>query len=104
MEREEVLTGGNVADRVVRVGATVRKPALPQTPGVEAVLGHLTATQFDGAPRTYGRDDQGRNVLEYVEGELAHAQPPSTPEKLRRVGRLIRELHDTWVAALVAES
>ncbi|MFD3404873.1 phosphotransferase enzyme family protein [Kribbella sp. NPDC058693] len=95
MEREEVLTGGNVADRVVRIGATVRKPALPQTPGVEAVLEHLAERQFDGAPRTYGRDDQDRHVLEYVPGELAHAQPPSTLDELRRIGRLIRELHDT---------
>ncbi|MER7246348.1 phosphotransferase [Kribbella sp. NPDC000426] len=94
MEREEVLTGGNVADRVVRVGATVRKPALPQTAGVEAVLEFLAERQFDGAPRTYGRDDRGRHVLEYVHGELAHAMPPSTLDELHRVGRLIRELHD----------
>ncbi|MEV4266414.1 phosphotransferase [Kribbella sp. NPDC049584] len=95
MEREEVLTGGNVAGRVVRIGATVRKPALPQTPGVEAVLEYLAEQHFDGAPRTYGRDAEGRHVLEHVRGELAHAMPPSTPDELRRVGRLIRELHDT---------
>ena len=93
-----MLTGGNVADRVVRVGATVRKPGLPQTPGVEAVLKHLATRQFDGAPRTYGRDDEGRHVLEYVEGELAHAMPPSTLDELRRVGGLIRELHDTMAS------
>jgi Ser/Thr protein kinase RdoA (MazF antagonist) len=95
VEREEVLTGGNVADRVVRVGATARKPALLQTSGVEAVLEHLAEQQFGGAPRTYGRDDHGRHVLEYVPGELAHAQPPSTLAELRRVGQVIRELHDT---------
>lgn len=94
VEFEEVLTGGNVADRVVRVGGTVRKPALLQTSGVEAVLEHLAEMQFDGAPRTYGRDGQGRHVVEYIPGELAHAQPPSTLDELLRVGRLIRELHD----------
>ncbi|MFI5691805.1 phosphotransferase [Kribbella sp. NPDC051586] len=95
MEAEEVLTGGNVAERVVRIGSTVRKPSLPQTAGVEAVLTHLAEKQFDGAPRTYGRDDQGRHVLEYVPGDLADTLPPLSLDELRQVGRLIRELHDT---------
>ncbi|WP_202805903.1 phosphotransferase [Actinopolymorpha alba] len=72
----------------------MRKPSLPQTAGVEAVLTHLAERQFDGAPRTLGRDDQDRHVLEYIPGALAHALPPFSPEELRRVGRLIRELHD----------
>jgi len=38
VEDEEVLTGGNVAAQVVRVGATVRKSVVAQTAGVEAVL------------------------------------------------------------------
>jgi Ser/Thr protein kinase RdoA (MazF antagonist) len=35
---EEVLYGGNVANAVVRIGATVRKPVTPATPAVEALL------------------------------------------------------------------
>ncbi|HEY3560332.1 MAG TPA: phosphotransferase [Kribbella sp.] len=92
MDVEEELTGGNVADRVVRIGSTVRKPALAHTAGVEAVLAHLTG--FEGAPQTLGRDDQGRHVLEYIPGELADTLPPLSVDELRRVGRLIRELHD----------
>ena len=94
MESEEVLTGGNVAARVVRIGSTVRKPSLAQTAGVEAVLNHLAECQFEGAPRTLGRDDEGRHVLEYIPGTLADARPPFSLDELRRVGRLIRELHD----------
>ncbi|MFF0338876.1 phosphotransferase enzyme family protein [Kribbella sp. NPDC004875] len=94
MEAEEVLTGGNVAAQVVRVGSTVRKPALPQTAAVEAVLTHLAESDFDGAPRTLGRDDQGRHVIEFVPGALAHTMLPFALDDLRRVGRLIRELHD----------
>jgi hypothetical protein len=91
---EEVLTGGNVSAQVVRVGSTVRKAAVTQTPGVEAVLAHLADTGFEGAPRTLGRDDQGRHILEYVPGALADTLPPFTLGELNRVGRLIRELHD----------
>jgi Ser/Thr protein kinase RdoA (MazF antagonist) len=92
---EQVLTGGNVADCVVRVGATVRKPATPATPAVEAFLRHLHAAGFAGAPRTLGRDERGRHALEYIPGQLADTMPPLDPAGLRRVGQLIRDLHDT---------
>ncbi|TDD46759.1 aminoglycoside phosphotransferase family protein [Kribbella antibiotica] len=92
MEAEEILTGGNVAAEVVRVGATVRKPALPQTAGVEALLEHLAGSEF--APRTLGRDERGRHVLEYIPGAIAETLTPFSLEDLHRVGRLIRELHD----------
>ncbi len=88
---EEVLTGGNVAGRVVRIGSTVRKPAHPATDAVDALLRHLNSVGFDGAPRTFGRDDEGRHVLEYVPGVLADVRPV---DDLARVGRLVRQFHD----------
>nr|WP_245928976.1 phosphotransferase [Murinocardiopsis flavida] len=93
-EAEVPLAGGNVSDAVVRVGATVRKPATAATPAVEAFLDHLAAAGFTGAPRTRGRDAQGRHVLEYVPGPMADTLPPMTPGELHRVGALIRSLHD----------
>jgi GNAT superfamily N-acetyltransferase len=100
---EEVLTGGNVADEVVRVGSTVRKPSGPATPAVEALLEHLADVDFAGAPRTFGRDDRGRHVLEFVPGFLADTLPPMTMSELRRLGRLIRELHDALEGFQVPE-
>jgi Ser/Thr protein kinase RdoA (MazF antagonist) len=91
---EQVLAGGNVSAAVVRVGQTVRKPAGPQTPAVEAFLIHLNSAGFEGAPRTLGRDDCGRHVLEYLPGQLAANEPPLDVAGLHRVGRLIRDLHD----------
>jgi Ser/Thr protein kinase RdoA (MazF antagonist) len=92
---EHVLTGGNVADRVVRVGDTVRKPATDASPAVAALLRHLDG--FSGSPRMLGTDDAGRQVLEYIPGELADTRPPMSDAELRRVGRLIRDLHDAVV-------
>jgi Ser/Thr protein kinase RdoA (MazF antagonist) len=91
---EHPLTGGNVAGAVVRVGATVRKPAGAATPAVEALLDHLAGVGFAGAPRTLGRDESGRHVLEYVPGHLADTLPPMSGRQLRRTGRLIRDFHD----------
>jgi Ser/Thr protein kinase RdoA (MazF antagonist) len=91
---EHVLAGGNVADVVVRVGSTVRKPAGVATAAVEALLDHFAEVGFSGAPRSLGRDERGRHIVEYVPGEMANALPPLTAEELRRLGGLIHELHD----------
>jgi hypothetical protein len=93
---EQLLAGGNVAGAVVRVGDTVRKPATAATPAVEALLEHLAG--FDGAPRTLGRDAAGRHVLEYVAGETVHAGAPLRDDELRRLGALVRALHDACAA------
>ncbi len=94
MHEEEILTGGNVAAEVVRIGSTVRKPALPQTRGVEAVLKHLADKGFRGAPATLGLDSRNRHVVEYIPGALADTLPLMTLDELHRIGLLIRELHD----------
>lgn len=93
-DEEEELTGGNVAGRVVRIGSTVRKPAGPSADAVEALLIHLHDVGFTGAPRTFGRDEQGRQVLEYVPGALADTVSPMSPPDVARVGGLIRDCHD----------
>ena len=91
---EHALAGGNVADLVVRVGDTVRKPAGKQTPAVDAFLHYLNDAGFAGAPRSFGRDERDRHVLEYIPGELAYDMAPMGLDGLHRVGRLIREFHD----------
>jgi Ser/Thr protein kinase RdoA (MazF antagonist) len=87
---EHVLPGGNVSGAVVLVDGTVRKPVTAATPAVEALLAHLDG--FPGAPRHLGRDDRGRQVVEYVPGTLGDI--PRDRGELHRVGRLVRDLHD----------
>jgi len=89
---EERLAGGNVAAEVVRIGDTVRKPWTEATPFVHAFLGHLSG--FEAAPRVLGRDASGRQILEYVPGQLAESMPPMTIAELGRLGALVRSLHD----------
>jgi Ser/Thr protein kinase RdoA (MazF antagonist) len=61
---------------------------------VEALLEHLASVGFEGAPKPLGRDERGRQVLEFVPGTMADAMAPMTRSELRRVGRLIRDFHD----------
>ncbi|MEO3801760.1 phosphotransferase [Nonomuraea sp. B1E8] len=99
MADEEVLAGGGV-NHVVRVGATVRRPTGPWTPAVHALLGHLAARGFAGAPRSHGIDDQGREILDFVPGRTADYPLPGwarSDEALVAAGELLRRYHDATV-------
>lgn len=92
---EEMFHGG--VNQVVRSGATVRRPAGPWTPAVHALLGHLRAHGFTGAPRAHGFDGEGREVLDFVAGEVPGYPLPAhvrSDDTLAAVGRLLRGYHD----------
>jgi len=94
---EESLLGGDVTEGIVRVGNTVRRALNPQSAAVHAYLGHLERAGFVEAPRFLGVDARGREVLTYVEGEIAGRplHPWATDEEvLVAVARLQRRLHD----------
>ena len=98
MAEEQRLEGGNISGGIVRVGATVRRPTGPWTPSIHALLRHLEQRGFTGAPRVLGIDDKGREVLEYIPGEVpwpaAHRRLLGSVERVARMGRLLRDFHD----------
>lgn len=91
--REEVLSGGNASGRVVRIGDTVRKPWLPTSERTIAFM-HALRDQGVDLPESRGRDAQGRLVLEFVPGDLAIHRGPLGAPLLRRIGALVRTIHD----------
>jgi Phosphotransferase enzyme family len=94
---KEVLTGGNTHAEVVRIGDTVRRPTGASTPGVHALLAHLEQRGFEGAPRAHGIDERGREVLDYVEGEVVypdHLDHIASDAALAEVASVIRRFHD----------
>lgn len=93
MEHEEALAGGNAGGAVVRIGRTVRKPWTAATPAVVSFVEHLRESGVD-APVPLGRDAEGRQVQEYVPGRLAMDAGPLSPDQLRRVGAMVRRIHD----------
>ena len=72
---EEILPGGNT-DGAVRIGGVVYKRALPWTLSVHALLRYLEEAGVDGVPRTLGFDDQGRQMLTYLPGEVIGDSSP----------------------------
>ena len=96
-QAEIPLAGGDVTEGVVRVGDTVRRPVGPHSALVHALLIHLESLGFDGAPRFLGIDGAGREVLSYIDGEVAgRPRPPwiADETRLASVGRLVRAYDD----------
>lgn len=93
MDGEQLLSGGNASGAVVRIGSTVRKQWADASP---SVLEFMTAMREAGVdvPAVYGRDEQGRQVTEFIPGQLALESAPLTHAQLGRVGALVRAIHD----------
>ncbi len=96
--REVVLPGG-IANRgkVVRVGETVHRPQRDTSRATHALLQHLEAVGFDGAPRFLGVDSQNREVLTYIPGTPVIPPYPDwalTDQALISVAKLLRAYHD----------
>jgi tRNA A-37 threonylcarbamoyl transferase component Bud32 len=98
-----------MTDGVVRVGDTVRRPPRYATQLMRDVLVHLERASFDAAPRWLGFDEQGRDVLSWIDGETLTERgqmhpyigdPPGritfTDEQIAAVMRLLRRYHDAF--------
>jgi phosphotransferase family enzyme len=89
---DERLAGG--VNEVVRSGATVRRPVGPWTPAVHHLLDHLAAVGFTGAPRAYGLDESGREILDFLAGDVPDSDYVTSDAALSAVAALLREFHD----------
>jgi len=81
----------------MHVGDTVRRPQTPASPASHALLRHLEAVGFEGAPRYLGQDSQGREVLTYIDGDVPTAPYPSwalTDDAMVSVVELLRRYHE----------
>ena len=103
MSEGEPLIGEGVTQGIVRIGDTVRRPLRPFSLTVQAYLAHLRDAGFTGAPVPLGVDEQGREMLSFVPGDVPrNPLPPETAgdDVLVALARLIRALHEAsagWV-------
>src|SRR2546430_7294471 len=88
---EERSLGGTLND-AVRVGDTVRRRAGPWTPAVHELLRFLEREGFP-APRARGLDEQGREILEYLNGEAHAGTPVPLPDSVFREDHMIGAAH-----------
>ena len=67
----ESLAGGR-ENQIFRSGKTVRRPSGHWTPAVHALLKHVHARGFHGAPLPLGFDENGREIVTFLEGEVSN--------------------------------
>ncbi len=90
----EKLAGGTMAT-VARRGDLVRRSTGSWTPAVHALLTHLEAVGFDRAPRVRGVDQDGRELLTYLPGDVPRpGRWRGDDDGLAAAGRLLRRYHD----------
>lgn len=100
---EQALDGGCQTVGVVRVGDSVRRPLHARSEYVHAVLEHLAAAGFDGAPRLLGIDEQGREVLSFLAGETLVRSPFGLSDaRVQSAARLVRRFHDATAGTPLA--
>ncbi|MDH4168293.1 MAG: phosphotransferase [Acidimicrobiia bacterium] len=99
---DEVLPGGVAnAGAVVRSGDHVLRPSNHHSPSVHRFLGWLREQGFDGASCPVGIDPDGRERLEFIEGDVPIPPYPAwaqTDEALASAALLVRRLHDVSAA------
>jgi len=95
---EQPLDGGIAnAGLVVRVGPHVLRPASPHSASIHALLRAVRQAGFEGAPSPVGIDEDGRERLVFIEGEVPLAPYPDWSQSdaaLASIAALLRRLHD----------
>jgi aminoglycoside phosphotransferase (APT) family kinase protein len=106
MPSDPVPLHGGYVNEVVRVGDTVRRSQGDRAAYVHRLLRHLEAADHP-APRLLGIDEDGREILSFVAGEVPTG--PAAIENVREersieaVARLVRRLHDVTEDSELAE-
>lgn len=94
-QSEEEALDGNMTP-VVRIGSTVRRSRPEWWRGTHALLRHLEAVGFPGAPRLLGVDERDREILTFVDGQAGSPTLDGIDgdDSLVAVARLTRAYHD----------
>src|ERR1700733_10229549 len=102
MDEQQLLGGVANAGRVTRAGGHVLRPRGPYADSVDALLLSLRAAGFSAAPVPAGVTGDGRERLEFIEGDVALPPYPDwaqSDEALASVAVLMRRFHDASGAA-----
>jgi len=92
--REQQRAAAKLPDRIGHRDVRVIAPD-PYTGALHALLLHLEKVGFTGAPRSFGWDDKGRHLVEFVAGMRAdHPDAPENALDPARLGSFLREMHD----------
>src|SRR5579859_7622629 len=103
-QKEHPLSGGRLTPGIVRVGNTVRRPAKANAAFVHDLLLFLENQGFPFAPHFLGMDEQGRDILSYLEGEMWPGSGSGlSDELLEQAAWAIRCSHDVTAGSRLSQ-
>lgn len=103
--KELPLLGGQLTPGIVRVGNTVHRLPKNNAVFVHDLLLFLEDQDFPFAPRFFGMDSQGREILSYLEGESwLDGGSRLSDDVLEQAARAIRRYHDATADSPLAQS
>lgn len=96
----QVFTDGHMNQAVVRIGDRVHRAASPQSATIQRLLTHVRAQGVDWVPAPHGFDSHGREVLDFIPGEVVHDAPPWQRDMqiVVAVASALRQWHDATVS------
>jgi len=90
---EEIKLSGGQNNDVVRIRDTVQRSVCENSNYVHQVLTFLEEQGYEHSPRYLGIDENGREILSYVDGEIGRAIE-WTDQQLSEVMKMLRAFHD----------
>ena len=91
-ESEALPAGGSNRGAVVLGDGTVRRPVRENSDAVQRLLRHVRGTGFTAVPEPYGFDDEGREHVSFIAGEVPRPPLPTwaaTTDTLCSIGELL---------------
>lgn len=90
------LLDDNPKRPIERIGDTVHRPTHHWTPAVHNLLNYLQSVGFEYSPRVLGFDDDGREILSFIDGQSGADGWTKivTDDGLRKFAGLLRKYHD----------
>jgi len=94
MENEIPLAGGRITQGVVRIGDRVHRPQCANAAFIHAVLNHLSQKNVPFAPHYFGSDEQNREILSFMPGEVPDNLGEYSTDQCAAAAVITRTLHD----------
>lgn len=96
MHNQEIIlnAGKTNLGKIIRKGNTIRRPINGNSNFVQKLLCYLETVNFDASPRFLGIDEQGREIISYLEGDVPSNLIYYSDEELILGAKLIRRFHD----------
>lgn len=92
--KEQKLFGGRSTVGVVKRDDVVYRPHKPESDFANVFLQFLEAQNYPYSQRYLGRDDSGRDMYRYIEGDVPIEIGETTINQLCRFMKMVRAFHD----------